>query len=135
MVRSAIKPRPWTAEDEELLAGLLAEGKDLRAIAAQMSRTVAAVQRRATHWRGSSNGTGKLTFGDYLDGRRSTYTQEWEQLQQLKADPVFRKARSWEDIESHLISRNAPLGVRNVARTVWINYRQARSKRLGDVRQ
>jgi hypothetical protein len=132
MVRSSIAPRPWTPEEEALLARLLHEGKDPRAIAEELNRTVASVQRRASDLRVYSNTvrTDRLTFADYLAGRRATYTQEWERLQDLKKDAAFREAQSWEDIERCLNIRKASLGLRDVARSVWTSYQQAKRRRV-----
>ena len=70
----------------------------------------------------------KFTFADYLARRRSTYTQEWEHLQDLKRDAAFRGAGSWESIESYLNDRDASLGLRSVARAAWTSYLQAKRK-------
>ena len=69
-----------------------------------------------------------LTFANYLEQRRSTYTQEWQQLQELRKDPAFLQAASQEDIENFLNARNAPLGVRQIARAAWLDYLRARRK-------
>ena len=71
-----------------------------------------------------------LTFANYLEQRRSTYTQEWELLQELKQHPAFRSAVSSEDIETYLNDRNAPWGVREAARAAWTGYQAAKRKRL-----
>jgi hypothetical protein len=137
MVRSSIAPRPWTPEEEVLLARLLHDGKDPRTIAGELNRTVASVQRRASDLRVQSKTarTGELTFADYLAGRRATYTQEWEHLQDLKRSAAFREAKSWEDIERYLNRRNASLGLRSVARSVWASYGQAKRKRMAAERE
>ena len=131
MVRSSIAARLWTPEEEALLAQLLAEGKDLERIAAQLKRTIASVQRRATDLRSQSKATasGKFTFRDYLAARRSTYTQEWELLKDLKKEAAFHDVGSWEDIDRYLKSRDASLSLRSVARSVWVSYLQAKRKR------
>ncbi len=50
-VKSSIAARRWTPEEDAQLAGLLEERKDLAAIALQMKRTFASVQRRAADLR------------------------------------------------------------------------------------
>jgi hypothetical protein len=69
-----------------------------------------------------------LSFADYLDQRRSNYTQEWQVLQELKRDAAFREARSWPAIEAYLNARDAPLGVRQCARAAWVHYQQAKRR-------
>ena len=70
-----------------------------------------------------------LTFANYLEQRRSTYTQEWELLQALKQQSAFRSAISSEDIETYLNDQNAPWGVREAARSAWTGYQAAKRKR------
>lgn len=53
-VQSSIAARRWTRDDDKLLAEFLEEGKDLSAIALRMTRTFAAVQRRAADLRARS---------------------------------------------------------------------------------
>ena len=69
-----------------------------------------------------------LTFANYLEQRRSTYTQEWELLQALKQQSAFRSAISSEDIETYLNERGAPLGVRQAAWAAWTSYKAAKRK-------
>jgi hypothetical protein len=135
MVRASIRPRLWTPADEALLAQLLHEGKDLKIIATQLNRTVASVQRRASDLRGPTERSGTLSFRDYVLRRRSTYTQEWKLLQQLKKDAAFLDARSWEEIDRYLSRSDASLGIRSVARSVWVSYQQAKRKWLANVRE
>ena len=76
----------------------------------------------------------RLTFANYLDKRRSNYTQEWSVLEKLKKDAAFRAARSLEDIDRFLSGRDASLGLRNVARSAWTSYQQAmRKRRTGEL--
>ena len=70
-----------------------------------------------------------LTLANYLEQRRSTYTQEWELLQALKQQSAFRSAISSEDIETYLNERGAPLGVRTAAWAAWTGYKVAKRKR------
>jgi hypothetical protein len=70
----------------------------------------------------------QLSFAEYLEQRRSNYTQEWQALQELKSDAAFREARSWPAIETYLNARDAPLGVRQCARAAWVHYQQAKRR-------
>jgi len=124
-VQSSFPARRWTPEDDALLAELLAEGKDLAAISVRLKRTIASVQRRVGDLRAR---TSDFTFADYLARRRSTYTQEWDRLQGLQRDAAFREAKSLADIERYLNGRDASLGLRDVARSAWTAYQQAKRK-------
>ena len=124
-VQSSIAARRWTSEDDALLAQLLEQGEDPNAIAGQLKRTIASVQRRVSDLRAR---TSAFTFADYLARRRSTYTQEWDRLQELQRDAAFREAKSLEDIERYLTGRDASLGLRDVARSAWTAYQQAKRK-------
>jgi len=53
-VQSSIVARRWTPADGALLAQLLEQGKNLAEIAAQLKRTYASVQRRASKVRARS---------------------------------------------------------------------------------
>jgi hypothetical protein len=53
MVRNAI-PRRWTPDEDALLVQLLEEGEGWPVIAAQLKRTMAAVERRAGFLRARS---------------------------------------------------------------------------------
>jgi len=69
-----------------------------------------------------------LTFAEYLDRRRPSYTQEDSLLRTLHKDPFFRNAASLDDIEVYLNVRNAPFGVRNAVRSAWGSYQAAKRK-------
>jgi hypothetical protein len=68
----------------------------------------------------------ELTFADYLDKRRATYTEEWTLLQEIKGDPAFRSASSLNDVERFLNARNARFGVRQCARSAWAGFQSAK---------
>ena len=95
-----------------------------------MKRARSVVQKRALRLAqperpggaGSGDSRRELTFADYLAGRRSTYTQEWSFLQELRRGAAFREARSLDDIERYLNDRDAALGIRSCARAAWTAY-------------
>ena len=69
-----------------------------------------------------------LSFAEYLERRRPSYTQESLLLERLKQHSAFRSAGSSEDIERYLNARDAPLGVREAARAAWTSYQAAKRK-------
>ena len=74
-----------------------------------------------------------LSFAEYLERRRPSYTQELLLLEQLKQHSAFRSAVSSEDIETYLNDQNAPLGVREAARAAWAGYQAAKRKRASRI--
>ena len=70
-----------------------------------------------------------LSFAEYLERRRPSYTQELLVLEKLKQHSAFRSAGSSEDIETYLNDQGAPLGVRDAARAAWTGYQAAIRKR------
>jgi hypothetical protein len=118
--------RPWTVEDSAMLEKLLHEGKSHTEIAREMKRVRSVVENHAL--RRAELEMSELTFADYLAGRRSTYTQEWHLLQELRRDAAFRDARSSDDIERYLNNRDAALGIRSCARAAWTAYATALRK-------
>ena len=69
-----------------------------------------------------------LSFAEYLERRRPSYTQESLVLKNLKRHSAFRGAVSSEDIERYLNAQDAPLGVREAARAAWTSYQAAKRK-------
>ena len=69
-----------------------------------------------------------LSFAEYLERRRPSYTGESLLLEQLKQHSAFRSAVSSEDIETFLNDRDAPWGVREAARAAWASYQAAKRK-------
>ena len=70
-----------------------------------------------------------LSFAEYLERRRPSYTQESLVLEKLKQHSAFRSAGSSEDIETYLNDQGAPLGVRDAAWAAWTGYQAAKRKR------
>src|SRR3954467_10031921 len=62
--------------------------KDILQVGPLQRGRITSAQRRAGDLGAHSTSTGesRFTFADYLTGRRSSYTQEWELLQELKRD-------------------------------------------------
>ena len=74
-----------------------------------------------------------LSFAEYLERRRPSYTRESLLLEQLKQHSAFRSAVSSEDIETYLDDQNAPWGVREAARAAWTGYQAAKRKRASRI--
>jgi hypothetical protein len=68
-----------------------------------------------------------LSFAEYLERRRPSYTQESLLVEQLKQHSAFRSAVSPDDIETFLNDQNARFGLRE-ARAAWAGYQAAKRK-------
>ena len=82
----------------------------------------------AEHAEGDEGQMRHLSFAEYLERRRPSYTQESLVLEQLKQHSAFRSAVSSEDIETYLNERGASFGVRTAAWAAWTGYKTAKRK-------
>jgi hypothetical protein len=71
-----------------------------------------------------------LSFRDYINTRRPSFTGNGRFIERAKRDEEFLNAQSWHDLEAYLVSRNA-LPQRDHARQVWLNYMDARKRKTG----
>jgi len=80
-IQSSIRARRWKPEDDVLLEQLSEDGKPLDEIAAQMNRTIAAVQRR--------------TAAVHSDRkRRKSLSRLWSRADDKLVDQLLREGRS-----------------------------------------
>ena len=103
---SASRARRWTARDDATLAQLVRQGKSLSEIAAQLERTVDAVERRERDLRAPEKSTG--------GPRRRLLTRVWTDAEDELLESLVAEGRSTAVIGRHL--KRTPEAVRRRAR-------------------